>query len=167
MVVTSLQVPKSPRTPTVTRGMGHIIAHRFTKTFKMMTTCDYCDKQMFIGTGLKCKECKYKCHRDCESKVPPSCGLPQELFDEFKRTVQGDGIYIYLFQFNFIVSYKFLLRMFCKFLFLGMVNVSPILSKPGITSPNHHNSNLLSSLNRRDRKRSHPHSSMNIPFQVC
>lgn len=135
--VTSLQVPKSPRTPTVTRGMGHIIAHRFTKTFKMMTTCDYCDKQMFIGTGLKCKECKYKCHRDCESKVPPSCGLPQELFDEFKRSVQGDS----------------------------MVNVSPILTKPGITSPNHHNSNLLSSLNRRDRKRSHPHSSMNIPFQ--
>ncbi|XP_012273127.1 kinase suppressor of Ras 1 isoform X6 [Orussus abietinus] len=135
--VTSLQVPKSPRTPTVTRGMGHIIAHRFTKTFKMMTTCDYCDKQMFIGTGLKCKECKYKCHRDCESKVPPSCGLPQELFDEFKRTLQADG----------------------------MVNVSPILSKPGITSPNHHNSNLLPSLNRRDRKRSHPHSAMNIPFQ--
>ncbi|XP_017882499.1 kinase suppressor of Ras 2 isoform X2 [Ceratina calcarata] len=135
--VTSLQVPKSPRTPTVTRGMGHIIAHRFTKTFKMMTTCDYCDKQMFIGTGLKCKECKYKCHRDCESKVPPSCGLPQELFDAFKRTVQADS----------------------------MANVSPILSKPGITSPNHHNSNLLSSLNRRDRKRSHPHSSMNIAFQ--
>ncbi|XP_014471877.1 PREDICTED: kinase suppressor of Ras 2 isoform X2 [Dinoponera quadriceps] len=135
--VTSLQVPKSPRTPTVTRGMGHIIAHRFTKTFKMMTTCDYCEKQMFIGTGLKCKECKYKCHRDCESKVPPSCGLPQELFDEFKRTVQADG----------------------------MINASPILSKPGITSPNHHNSNLLVSLNRRDRKRSHPHSSMNIPFQ--
>ncbi|XP_076626206.1 kinase suppressor of ras isoform X3 [Colletes latitarsis] len=135
--VTSLQVPKSPRTPTVTRGMGHIIAHRFTKTFKMMTTCDYCEKQMFMDTGLKCKECKYKCHRECESKVPPSCGLPQELFDEFKRSVQGDG----------------------------MVNVSPILSKPGITSPNHHNSNLLSSLNRRDRKRSHPHSSVNIPFQ--
>nr|XP_012147186.1 PREDICTED: kinase suppressor of Ras 2 isoform X7 [Megachile rotundata] len=90
--VTSLQVPKSPRTPTVTRGMGHIIAHRFTKTYKMMTTCDYCDKQMFIGTGLKCKECKYKCHRDCESKVPPSCGLPQELFDEFKRSVQGDNV---------------------------------------------------------------------------
>ncbi|KAI4484473.1 hypothetical protein M0804_007039 [Polistes exclamans] len=135
-VITSLQVPKSPRTPTVTRGMGHFIAHRFTKTFKMMTTCDYCDKQMFIGTGLKCKECKYKCHRDCESKVPPSCGLPQELFDEFKRSVQGDG----------------------------MVNVSPILNKPSITSPNHHSSNLLASLNRRDRKRSHPHSSMNIPF---
>ncbi|EZA49190.1 kinase suppressor of Ras 2 isoform X2 [Ooceraea biroi] len=137
--VTSLQVPKSPRTPTVTRGMGHIIAHRFTKTFNifMVTTCDYCDKQMFMGTTLKCKECKYKCHRECEPKVPPSCGLPQELFDEFKRSVQGDG----------------------------MINVSPILSKPGIMSPNHHNSNLLASLTRRDRKRSHAHSAMNIPFQ--
>lgn len=120
---TSLQVPKSPRTPTVTRVMAHMIAHRFTKTFKMMTTCDYCDKQMFIGTGLKCKECKYKCHRDCESKVPPSCGLPREFVDEFKRTVQADGI-----------------------------NASPILNKPGITSPNHPG-------------QSHPHSSVNIPFQ--
>lgn len=133
--ITSLTVPKSPRTPTVTRGMGHIIAHRFTKTFKMMTTCDYCEKQMFIGSGLKCKECKYKCHRDCESKVPPSCGLPQELIDEFKRTLQADG----------------------------MANASPILNKQ-ITSPNHHTSNLLSSLNRRDLKRNHPHSSINIPF---
>ncbi|XP_054257932.1 kinase suppressor of Ras 2 isoform X1 [Macrosteles quadrilineatus] len=86
----SLQVPKSPRTPTISRGMGHVINHRFTKTFKMMTTCDYCDKQMFIGTGLKCKECKYKCHRDCEPKVPPSCGLPRELVDEFRRTITGN-----------------------------------------------------------------------------
>ena len=46
---------------------------------------------MFIG--LKCKECKYKCHRDCASKVPPSCGLPQELIDEFKRTLQADSQY--------------------------------------------------------------------------
>ncbi|XP_058807431.1 kinase suppressor of Ras 2 isoform X2 [Phymastichus coffea] len=106
--VTSLQVPKSPRTPTVTRGMGHVINHRFTKTFKMMTTCDYCDKQMFLGSGLKCKECKYKCHKECESKVPPSCGLPQELIDEFKRTLQADG----------------------------MVSVSPILNKT-VMSPNH------------------------------
>ncbi|KAJ8679733.1 hypothetical protein QAD02_015520 [Eretmocerus hayati] len=119
--VSSLQVPKSPRTPTVTRGMGHVINHRFTKTFKMMTTCDYCDKQMFIGTGLKCKECKYKCHRDCESKVPPSCGLPQELIDEFKKTLQADS----------------------------MVNASPTLIP-----------------NRRDRKRSHPHPSVNtLAFQ--
>ncbi|XP_034951700.1 kinase suppressor of Ras 2 [Chelonus insularis] len=127
--VTSLQVPKSPRTPTVSRGMGHIIAHRFTKTFKMMTTCDYCDKQMFMG--LKCKECKYKCHRDCESKVPPSCGLPQELIDEFKRTLVAEGL----------------------------ANASPILNKSGIVSPNHHSSNIPSLNNRRDRKQSHPHVS--------
>ncbi|XP_043272941.1 kinase suppressor of Ras 2 [Venturia canescens] len=136
-VSSSLQVPKSPRTPTVTRGMGHIIAHRFTKTFKMMTTCDYCDKQMFIGTGLKCTECKYKCHRDCESKVPPSCGLPQELFDEFKRTLQADG----------------------------MINASPVLSKLGITSPNHHNPSILNSMNQRDRRyRTYPHPAINVPF---
>lgn len=84
-------MPKSPRTPTVMRGMGHIIAHRFTKTLKFMTTCDFCEKQMIFGTGLKCKECKYKCHRDCESKVPPSCGLPQELFDEFKKKIIKDN----------------------------------------------------------------------------
>ncbi|XP_043464776.1 kinase suppressor of Ras 2 [Leptopilina heterotoma] len=125
---TSLQVPKSPRTPTVSRGMGHMITHRFTKTFQMMTTCDYCDKQMFMG--LKCKECKYKCHRDCASKVPPSCGLPQELIDEFKKTLQADS----------------------------MVNVSPVLNKSGITSPNHHNSN-------QNHKRPHPHSSLITPFQ--
>jgi hypothetical protein len=47
----TLQVPKSPRTPTVTRPMCHAINHRFTKTFKMIATCDFCDKQMFIGTG--------------------------------------------------------------------------------------------------------------------
>lgn len=93
-LVPSLQVPKSPRTPTVTRTMGHIIAHRFIKAFNVVARCDYCEKSMGWGLSnmLKCKECKYRCHRECESKVPPSCGLPQELFNEFKRTVQ-DGMY--------------------------------------------------------------------------
>ncbi|KAK9730071.1 Phorbol esters/diacylglycerol binding domain (C1 domain) [Popillia japonica] len=82
---TSLQVPKSPRTPTVARSYGHQIAHRFTKTYKMVTTCDYCSKPIYFGNGLKCKECKYKCHRECEDKVTPSCGLPPEYLDEFKK----------------------------------------------------------------------------------
>ncbi|KAF5306924.1 hypothetical protein FQA39_LY00154 [Lamprigera yunnana] len=86
---TSLQVPKSPRTPTVGRGMGHQIAHRFAKTFKMVATCGYCSKPIYFGAGLKCKECKYKCHRECEDKVAPSCGLPPELLDEFKKNWQG------------------------------------------------------------------------------
>lgn len=85
ILATSLQVPKSPRTPTVARSYGHQIAHRFTKTYKMVTTCDYCSKPIYFGTGLKCKECKYKCHRECEDRVTPSCGLPIEYLDEFKK----------------------------------------------------------------------------------
>ncbi|XP_018561202.1 kinase suppressor of Ras 2 isoform X2 [Anoplophora glabripennis] len=88
----SLQVPKSPRTPPVRgRIMTHQINHRFTKTFKMMSTCEYCLKQIYFGTGLKCKECKYTCHRDCEDKVAPSCGLPPELLDEFKKNLSIEG----------------------------------------------------------------------------
>lgn len=84
----NLTVPRSPCTPIVTRGMGHMISHRFTKKFKVMSTCDLCNKQMFFG--LKCKECKYRCHKDCESNVPPSCGLPPEFVDVFKQTLQSD-----------------------------------------------------------------------------
>ncbi|CAH0715274.1 unnamed protein product, partial [Brenthis ino] len=86
-----LPAPRSPRTPTVSGCMAHDIAHRFTKTFNMIATCDYCDKQMLFGSGLKCKECKFKCHRDCESKVPPSCGLPPEFVTAFKEKFQKDG----------------------------------------------------------------------------
>ncbi|CAG9856573.1 unnamed protein product [Phyllotreta striolata] len=89
----SLSVPpKSPRTPTVGVGriMTHQISHRFTKTFKMMSSCGYCQKPIF-GKGLKCKECNYTCHRDCEDKVTPSCGLPAELLNEFKKNMTMDG----------------------------------------------------------------------------
>ncbi|XP_020279026.1 kinase suppressor of Ras 2 [Pseudomyrmex gracilis] len=133
----SLQVPKSPRTRTVTRAMGHIIAHRFIKTFFVITTCDYCDKQMF-GPNLKCVECKYKCHQACESKVPPSCGLPQELFNEFKRAVQNDG----------------------------MIDPASVLNQHSVTSPNTHSQHVSSlPLARKDRRQSHTHSSINTPFQ--
>lgn len=84
----NLTVPRSPCTPIVTRGMGHQIAHRFTKKFKVISTCDLCNKQMFFG--LKCKECKYRCHKDCESNVPPSCGLPPEFINEFKKSLPSD-----------------------------------------------------------------------------
>lgn len=80
--------PRSPCTPV--RGMGHMIQHRFSKKFKFTTsTCDLCNKQMFFG--FKCTECKYRCHKDCKSNVPPSCGLPKEFVDEFKKTLySGD-----------------------------------------------------------------------------
>ncbi|XP_062559909.1 kinase suppressor of Ras 2 [Armigeres subalbatus] len=83
--------PKSPCTPIITRVMGHMIQHRFTKKFKVTkSTCDLCNKQMFFG--FKCTECKYRCHKDCKSHVPPSCGLPQELVDEFKKSLQSDTL---------------------------------------------------------------------------
>lgn len=84
----TLTVPRSPCTPIVNRGMGHTIAHRFAKKFNVMYTCDLCNKPMFFG--LKCKECKYRCHKDCESHVPPSCGLPAAFIDEFKKSLPSD-----------------------------------------------------------------------------
>lgn len=68
---------------------GPLIAHRFTKKFRALSTCDFCNKQMFFG--LKCIECKYSCHKDCESSVPPSCGVPLELMNEFKQTFNLDS----------------------------------------------------------------------------
>ena len=41
----TLQVPKSPRTP---RSMGHLIKHRFTRTYKP-GKCDYCSDYMLNG----------------------------------------------------------------------------------------------------------------------
>lgn len=78
-------VPRSPRM----HGMAHAIHHRFTSSVKV-TTCQQCDKAMFFG--YKCKECKFRCHRDCMEKVPASCGLPNELVDVFAEHIQKGGI---------------------------------------------------------------------------
>lgn len=79
--------PPVPRSPRAHGGMAHVIHHRFSAWFKVTSVpCYLCEKPMYYG--LRCKECKYKCHRDCEDKVPPSCGLPQELVAVFKQTIQ-------------------------------------------------------------------------------
>lgn len=105
----SLTVPRSPLTPNSTTNAGttntaptslatlnHDIPHHFTKNFKLTTvTCNFCNRQMFYG--LKCKECKYRCHKECEPQVPSSCGLPQQVFDminsspNMNRTGVGGG----------------------------------------------------------------------------
>lgn len=102
----NLTVPRSPLTPNnnVTNiasnnhvaTLNHDIPHHFTKNFKLTTvTCNFCNRQMFYG--LKCKECKYRCHKECEPQVPPSCGLPQQVFDminsspNMNRTGAGGG----------------------------------------------------------------------------
>ncbi|KAG8179292.1 hypothetical protein JTE90_024141 [Oedothorax gibbosus] len=79
----TLTAPKSPRP----HGMVHSIHHRFTSSLKV-TTCQFCEKPMFFG--YKCKECKFRCHRDCVDKVPPSCGLPNELEKIFAQTMKND-----------------------------------------------------------------------------
>ena len=92
----NLRVPVSPRTPGTGsssynlshRPMTHMIAHRFTKTFKP-GTCDFCQEYFF--QGLKCKECKFRCHVKCEPNVPPSCGLPDQILDFFFEHITKEG----------------------------------------------------------------------------
>lgn len=84
----TLIVPKSPRTPTLPGSMVHNVQHRF-KKMRQMATCGYCQhKVTLLAGGLKCKECSFKCHRECENKVPPSCGLPHELLKIFADSWQ-------------------------------------------------------------------------------
>lgn len=102
-------LPVPPRSPRTHGGMVHVIHHRFSTTVKMTpVTCRLCDKPMFIG--YKCRECKYRCHRDCVDKVPPSCGLSNELVDVFRRTIISGGRH--------------------------SPNIPVTLNSPGFTSPN-------------------------------
>ncbi len=48
-------------------------------------------KIFFVISGLKCRECKFKCHRDCESKVPPSCSLPDDLVEYYVKQMTKEG----------------------------------------------------------------------------
>lgn len=38
--------------------------------------------------GVKCKYCKFLCHKDCSLRAPPSCGLPDELINVFAETIK-------------------------------------------------------------------------------
>ena len=42
-------------------------------------------------SGLKCKACKFRCHRDCESNVPPSCGLPEDYLNFYFNYLRKEG----------------------------------------------------------------------------
>jgi kinase suppressor of Ras 2 len=42
--------------------------HRWSNTFKVVSfSCGYCQKQMLIG--VKCKNCKFRCHKECEKSA--------------------------------------------------------------------------------------------------
>lgn len=110
--------PKSPKTPSQRQfahgQMGHAIPHQFNKTFKP-GKCNFCSEYMFNGKflrkvllitvydfsnrnaiisylfiipGFKCKACKFRCHRDCQHLVPPSCGLSEELMNAYLSQLQ-------------------------------------------------------------------------------
>ena len=90
------------------------MSHQFNKTFKP-GKCNFCSEYMFNGEflrkvllitvydfstrnainsylfiipGFKCKACKFRCHRDCQHLVPPSCGLSEELMNAYLSQLQ-------------------------------------------------------------------------------
>lgn len=56
----------------------HQIEHKFINKILLGNTCDVCNKTISI-LGKQCKFCKFKCHKDCASKEPASCGLSEEM----------------------------------------------------------------------------------------
>ncbi|XP_032434159.1 kinase suppressor of Ras 2 isoform X3 [Xiphophorus hellerii] len=64
----TLSVPRwSPQIPR--RDFGNSIKHRFSTKYWMSQTCIVCGKGMLFG--LKCKNCKLKCHNKCTKEAPP------------------------------------------------------------------------------------------------
>uniref|UniRef100_A0A8C8SWH9 Kinase suppressor of ras 2 n=1 Tax=Pelusios castaneus TaxID=367368 RepID=A0A8C8SWH9_9SAUR len=64
----TLSVPRwSPQIPR--RDLGNSIKHRFSTKYWMSQTCTVCGKGMLFG--LKCKNCKLKCHNKCSKEAPP------------------------------------------------------------------------------------------------
>ncbi|NXG62727.1 KSR2 Kinase, partial [Hemiprocne comata] len=64
----TLSVPRwSPQVPR--RDLGNSIKHRFSTKYWMSQTCTVCGKGMLFG--LKCKNCKLKCHNKCTKEAPP------------------------------------------------------------------------------------------------
>uniref|UniRef100_A0A8C3VCX5 Kinase suppressor of ras 2 n=1 Tax=Catharus ustulatus TaxID=91951 RepID=A0A8C3VCX5_CATUS len=63
-----LSLPRwSPQIPR--RDLGNSIKHRFSTKYWMSQTCTVCGKGMLFG--LKCKNCKLKCHNKCTKEAPP------------------------------------------------------------------------------------------------
>uniref|UniRef100_A0A1A8MF75 non-specific serine/threonine protein kinase n=2 Tax=Nothobranchius TaxID=28779 RepID=A0A1A8MF75_9TELE len=64
----TLSVPRwSPQI--ARRDLGNSIKHRFSTKYWMSQTCVVCGKGMLFG--LKCKNCKLKCHNKCTKEAPP------------------------------------------------------------------------------------------------
>uniref|UniRef100_A0A4W4FX68 Protein kinase C n=1 Tax=Electrophorus electricus TaxID=8005 RepID=A0A4W4FX68_ELEEL len=60
----------------VGRGGRPLVPHTFhIHTYTKPTACQYCHRLLkgLFRQGLQCSDCKFNCHRRCESQVPPDC----------------------------------------------------------------------------------------------
>ncbi|XP_063714923.1 uncharacterized protein LOC134842489 isoform X1 [Symsagittifera roscoffensis] len=74
-------VEKSPGPPHfLPVRIPHRIGHKFVaKKFVAIPNigiCGVCAK--FLITGVKCQDCRFKCHKKCQLNAPASCGLHEE-----------------------------------------------------------------------------------------
>ncbi|XP_022105838.1 kinase suppressor of Ras 1-like isoform X2 [Acanthaster planci] len=50
------------------------IRHSYSRKIVTNKRCDYCNKSMFLF-ALRCKDCRFKCHRKCAQNASPRCVL--------------------------------------------------------------------------------------------
>ncbi|XP_066536511.1 protein kinase D4 [Hoplias malabaricus] len=58
------------------RGSRPLVPHTFhIHTYTKPTVCQQCHKLLkgLFRQGMQCSDCKFNCHRRCESQVPPDC----------------------------------------------------------------------------------------------
>ncbi|KAL1488616.1 hypothetical protein ABEB36_014419 [Hypothenemus hampei] len=84
---TRLQVPRSPQTPPV-KTMTYQIHHRLIRKFKLNAICGMCGQRIF-GKAMKCTDCKYSYHPECQVNLPPTCGLPTGYLSAFIQSYKG------------------------------------------------------------------------------
>ncbi|KAI4901141.1 hypothetical protein NFI96_030382, partial [Prochilodus magdalenae] len=84
------------------RGSRMLVPHTFhIHTYTKPTMCQHCHKLLkgLFRQGLQCSDCKFNCHRRCESQVPPDCrgerangeesGMSQEAESEEDMAVEA------------------------------------------------------------------------------
>ncbi|KAF3915046.1 hypothetical protein ABW21_db0203000 [Orbilia brochopaga] len=81
--VDSKRVALETEVDTVRQACGDIDknahTHKFKSTsFKIPTSCDLCNDKIWglSAKGMKCKDCGFTCHANCEMKVPANCPGP-------------------------------------------------------------------------------------------
>ncbi|XP_038070910.1 kinase suppressor of Ras 1-like [Patiria miniata] len=76
----------------LTRNTKNIIVrakHCYSRKIVTNKRCDYCNKSMFL-LALRCKDCRFKCHRKCAQNASPRCvlNLPGHKFQASSKSRQ-------------------------------------------------------------------------------